>query len=150
MVGILNTLITYIIFNVLHYAFGLSFFWAETIGYSAGLINSFVLNKIWTFGQSRHFRFTETLKFMIVSLAAWGGTIIILGIFGQEGLYLPTAVAKQLHRDSLIIHGLGLPFWFAKAIAYLYSVPLNYFGFKLWVFPEKKNKPETRDGQEKE
>ncbi len=65
LVGILNTLIglsvIYFLFNVLHFHYIV----ANIIGYGCGLINSFILNKKWTFESKRHFS-KEIFPFLLV------------------------------------------------------------------------------------
>jgi putative flippase GtrA len=112
-VGIINTVITFIIFTLLNKLFGVDKFIAEPVGYVCGLINSFILNKIWTFGKKHSFHLLETVKFIIVNAFSLGGTLFIL--YAAEDL---------LHIDVI---------W-GKLIAYFYSIPFNYLGFKYWVF----------------
>lgn len=51
-VGVCNTLITLAVYLLLTFAFGVSPGVANPIGYVAGLVNSFVWNRQWTFGHS--------------------------------------------------------------------------------------------------
>jgi putative flippase GtrA len=112
-VGIINTVITFIVFYILHKLFNIHELIAEPIGYVCGLINSFILNKIWTFGKKYYFSPIEMIKFIMVNAVAEGGTLAII------------AFAKNiLHVD---------PLW-GKIVSYFFSVPVNYLGFKYWVF----------------
>ncbi|MBN1696609.1 MAG: GtrA family protein [Spirochaetales bacterium] len=112
-VGIINTAITFLVFTLLNKLIGLDKFIAEPSGYVCGLINSYFLNKIWTFGKKHHYRLSEALKFIIVNAFALGGTLLILH------------VAEDI---------LSIDVLWGKLMAYCYSVPVNYIGFKYWVF----------------
>lgn len=51
-VGVVNTAIDVGLFSYLYYAQGWPLLWANSAGYVAGLINSFLCNHFWTFGRS--------------------------------------------------------------------------------------------------
>jgi len=75
MVGIMNTLITLLFIFVCHSLWGINQYVSNAIGYVAGLINSFVWNKLWVFSsQSNQTRRThaEALKFGVGFLVCYG------------------------------------------------------------------------------
>jgi len=113
LVGLLNTGITFLIFALLNKLFNTNKLIAEPIGYACGLVNSFIMNKLWTFGKKHYFHVIEVIKFVIVNGVALGGTLFIL-VLAED----------YLHIDVL---------W-GKIMAYCYSIPVNYLGFKFWVF----------------
>ncbi|MBN2536204.1 MAG: GtrA family protein [Spirochaetales bacterium] len=115
LVGLVNTVITFIVFALLNKVFSINKFAAEPIGYVCGLINSYFMNKIWTFGKKHRYHTIEVMKFVIVNGIALGGTLLIL-MFSED----------YLHIDVL---------W-GKCIAYCFSIPVNYLGFKFWVFKD--------------
>ncbi|MBN2440928.1 MAG: GtrA family protein [Spirochaetales bacterium] len=115
LVGLVNTAITFIIFALLNKFFQINKFVAEPVGYSCGLINSFIMNKLWTFGKKHRFHVLEGIKFVIVNGIALGGTLLILMVSED-----------YLHIDVL---------W-GKLIGYCFSIPVNYLGFKFWVFKD--------------
>ncbi len=53
-VGVINTLIDFALFTLLFFAVELPILAANSIGYIAGTTNGFILNKYWTFTESRH------------------------------------------------------------------------------------------------
>jgi putative flippase GtrA len=114
-VGILNTGITFVIFIVLNKLFRVDPLIAEPIGYSIGLVNSFIMNKLWTFGKKHSFSVWEVIKFTIVNFIAFGGT--------WRFLYLNKTYTLT---DPVIVKGLSL----------LFSIPCNYIGAKYWVFKD--------------
>ena len=115
LVGLINTVITLAIFALLNKVFHINKLFAEPVGYGCGLINSFIMNKLWTFGKKHRFHVPEAFKFVIVNAIALGGTLFIL-----------VAAEDYLHIDVL---------W-GKLIGYCFSIPVNYLGFKLWVFKD--------------
>ena len=52
LVGLGNTLLTFVVYFLLTEIFALSPGLANPIGYAVGLVNSFVWNRRWTFGHS--------------------------------------------------------------------------------------------------
>ncbi|MDR2497469.1 MAG: GtrA family protein [Tannerellaceae bacterium] len=52
LVGMGNTLLTFLVYVLLTEAFAMAPAFANPIGYAVGLVNSFVWNRRWTFGHS--------------------------------------------------------------------------------------------------
>lgn len=50
LIGLLNTLVDILVFCLLIYVH-IPAGWAQAIGYSCGILNSFIWNRNWTFGQ---------------------------------------------------------------------------------------------------
>lgn len=74
-VGVINTGIDLAVFSVAFYSLGLNLILANTIAYSAATINSYLMNKYWTFaGQSApEVSTTEFTRFVLFNL---GGLIL--------------------------------------------------------------------------
>ncbi len=66
LVGVINTLITLIIIFTLMNAFSVSLRLSNIIGYVAGFINSFILNKLWTFRGNQASTLTQLVRFSAV------------------------------------------------------------------------------------
>lgn len=49
LVGVTNTILTFVVFTVLVESFGVFYVGASAIGFIAGAINGFLLNRSWTF-----------------------------------------------------------------------------------------------------
>ncbi len=71
LVGISNTLISYLCFLLFYRVLGMNEYLANALSYLIGLINSFVWNKLWTF-RSRGFRLAELGLFVIVFALSYG------------------------------------------------------------------------------
>jgi len=73
MVGLLNTLVDYGLFNLLVGVFGVPPLAANPISVAAGILNSFLWNKHWTFSAGGSARWQrEAIAFVLVSLIGLG------------------------------------------------------------------------------
>jgi putative flippase GtrA len=70
LIGFLNTGIHYGIFLLLFRFFGIHYLIASGIGYCAGVINSFILNKLWTFKTKGTRKDVEFAKFVVVNMVS--------------------------------------------------------------------------------
>lgn len=66
LVGVVNTLITAIIIFVFMNVFGISYKISNAFGYVAGFLNSFILNKFWTFKGNQTKTLFQFVRFAIV------------------------------------------------------------------------------------
>ncbi len=93
-VGIVNTIIGVSVIFLCMEIFHLSYIISNIIGYAAGLINSFIWNKFWTFRSSGNTG-SEILRFIIVFAIAY---IIQLGalILMKERIGIMSEIAQVL------------------------------------------------------
>ncbi|MCM3127127.1 GtrA family protein [Paenibacillus sp. MER 78] len=112
MVGVLNTSIDLAIFFVLSIA-GLPILLAQCLSYSCGLVNSYLINRKWTFQRAEKQSMQELLKFI-------GLNILTLGVVSLLLLEL-----QSLGNQSLTI---------SKVIATTAGILINYLGSRYWVF----------------
>ena len=80
LVGILNTLITLTIIFLFMKVLKASYILSNVVGYILGFINSFILNKIWTFKSKGHVG-KESFYFIVIFLVCYSiqlGFLIIL------------------------------------------------------------------------
>ena len=104
--------------NLAVYAFcvhviGIDYHAAAVVAWLVAVLNNFVLNRHWTFdaGEGRvHF---QAMRFLVVSLVAFGVSLLLLTLFVEAA-----GIAK-------------VP---AQALAVAISMPLNFLGNKLWSF----------------
>jgi len=93
------------------------------IAYSIGAVNSFLLNKYWTFGYRQRTSWREVARFFVTTLLGIGWSSIILWLASnalQPLLINPTIWANA-----------------SKVIAICGTVLINYLGMSLWVFVSK-------------
>jgi putative flippase GtrA len=112
-VGVLNSAIQYLVFLFLFSLTGSPYLLASIIGYLAGMINSYILNRRWTFGSRNQKLFTELSRFVAVNLVSLG---VNLGL-----LYL------------LVSTGVMIPQW-AQVVAIVGSTLVNFVLNKVWTF----------------
>ncbi len=91
-VGMVNTTVDIGLFWLLHDPLGVPYLIANVISYSAGVINSFVMNKLWTFAETRrHGRVSQQFRlFIAINLASLGLSTLVLWVL-SGGLGVMTA-----------------------------------------------------------
>lgn len=117
-VGVVNTLVDFSVFAMFHSLFGVDKLICQVVGYSAGIINSFILNKLWTF-ENNNSKF-NTLNQMI----RFAGINIV-------------SLAVSLMGLKVISDQYGLNTYVSKIIVTILAQAINYFGYKLLVFKSK-------------
>lgn len=113
LIGLLNTGIHYSIFLFLYRVFGVYYLAASVVGYCAGLINSYIMNKKWTFRTTGVRVHIEFVKFIMVNLIS---------------LFVNLAALKYAVDHIGIIPEVG------QIIAIVFSTIVNFLGNKLWTF----------------
>lgn len=115
-VGLVSTIIDYIIFNLLFYFLGgEQYLWLATgLGFLAGTINGYFLNSRWTFAYDTKGKETKKfIQFLIISG---------VGLLFTEAIVLGLAKVIDLDRNI------------AKAVAVVVVFFWNYFANKYWTF----------------
>ncbi|MBE0695861.1 MAG: GtrA family protein [Anaerolineaceae bacterium] len=122
LIGILGTLIDFSLFGVFHLGLGISALPANTLSYSAGIINNYFFHRRWTFAshlqqKSAGKQFTQ---FAGVSLSAMllNNLIVLLLTPELSKILADTAVS------SLI----------AKLCAVWIGLSWNFFANRIWTF----------------
>ncbi|AIQ21958.1 hypothetical protein H70737_03260 [Paenibacillus sp. FSL H7-0737] len=116
-VGLVNTLIDFVIFTLLN-SLGMVYALAQVISYSAGTANSFILNKKVTFkdrdrGNKEGFDKTQLLKFIVLNLVVLGISLLLM---------------------HLLTDKLGIQVLISKVLVTFVTVIINFFGSRKWVF----------------
>jgi putative flippase GtrA len=104
--------------NLAVYAFcvhvlGVDYHVAAVIAWLVAVMNNFVLNRHWTFDARDGRVHFQAMRFLVVSLVAFGFSLLLLTLFVEAA-----GIAK-------------VP---AQALAVAASMPLNFLGNKLWSF----------------
>lgn len=112
-VGIMNTAVDFGVFMILNRYLGLIYAVSQVISYSCGMVNSYFLNKFWTFQKREDFTAIEVTKFILVNLCSLGISLLVLYILQSKWSWevLPS-----------------------KVLATGFSVGVNFLGNKFWVF----------------
>ena len=119
-VGAVGTLLDFSILTLLKLA-GMPTLFANSLSFTAGLLNNFTWNRLWTFSDTAKADWRKQLaQFTMVSLA---------------GLVLNNLIVLSL--EGVLGHLLGQPEWGyipAKIIATGVIVFWNYFANRTWTF----------------
>lgn len=119
-VGAVGTLLDFSILTLLKLA-GMPTLFANSLSFTAGLLNNFTWNRLWTFGDTLHADWRKQLaQFTLVSLI---------------GLAVNNLIVLSL--ENLFGTILGAPEWAylpAKVIATGVVVFWNYFANRMWTF----------------
>ncbi|HWX51690.1 MAG TPA: GtrA family protein [Solirubrobacteraceae bacterium] len=98
---------------------GLDYRVAAVVAWLVAVMNNFILNRHWTFDARDGRMHFQAMRFLAVSLVAFGVSLLLLTLFVEVA-----GIAK-------------VP---AQALAVATSMPLNFLGNKLWSF---RSEPET-------
>jgi putative flippase GtrA len=132
-VGVSNVTIDLLVLNILLLSFPTRSFLLlliyNSVAYMIGAFNSFVLNKYWTFQQSRTMTTGEVLRFALVN---------VTGILCNDALLWLAAhtlsMLAILHSNTLL--------WAnsSKLSAIAGTAVITYCGMRLWVFTGQQHK----------
>ncbi|EMI09302.1 MULTISPECIES: GtrA family protein [Anoxybacillus] len=111
-VGIGNTLVDFVVFFLLA-SIGVPYVFSQVCSYSAGMMNSYVWNRTWTFQVRKKASVQEFLQFIFINLVSLSTTIVLL--------YL-------LHKLA------GMQLFSSKAVATVAGMAVNFAGSRFWVF----------------
>lgn len=116
-VGLLNTLIDFAVFTLLH-TLGMINTPAQIISYSAGTANSFIWNKKVTFrdtgrGSKDGFDRMQLARFIVLNLLVLGISVLLIHVLTDR---------------------LGVQVLIAKVLVTFVTVIINFFGSRKWVF----------------
>ncbi len=130
LVGGLNTLVDLLILNGLLLLFPttstLMLLIYSSLAFSLGAVNSFLLNKYWTFGSRQKTTRGEVVRFVMTTLCGIGWSTIILWL--ASNVLHPFLINTTLWANA------------SKVIAIAGTALINYLGMRLWVFVSKTPK----------
>ena len=112
--GVMNTLVDYMVFLVLSYL-NVDVYLSQVISYSCGMLNSYIVNRNWTFGSKKSFFSAQMLRFVVVNISL---LLISLGV-----LWL----GSQLGYGKLV----------SKLCATAVTLVVGFVVNRLWVFNSK-------------
>ncbi len=134
LVGGLNTIVDLLILNMLLLLFPTSstrmILIYGAIAYSLGAVNSFLLNKYWTFGYRQRTTWREVVRFIVTTLCGIGWSSIILWL-ASNALH-PLLMNATIWANA------------SKVIAISGTALISYLGMSLWVFVNKARKEQTQ------
>lgn len=143
LVGASNTLVDMLVNTGVSFLLGLLFkggwivYVAKGIGYSCGILNSYLLNSCWTFRDERRRDKREVISFIVVNLLVLGISFGLIWIFKNalglnewwDSLGLPGLIKKIVSGDL-----------FCSLLSTVICLPVNFILNKLFVFVGRKRK----------
>lgn len=145
LVGVLNTLVDFLVYTLLVLIFGVSENNAFMVGlftliaYACGVLNSFILNTRWTFRQEYKRTVKEIIMFIVVNIVSWGLSYLLVWLFSKH-VFAGSAITEWV--CSLI--GFTTPEKVSKIVSILskllatpFVIIVNFLGNKLLVFNNK-------------
>jgi len=134
LVGGLNTLVDLLILNGLLWLFpttsSLMLLAYNALAYSLGAVNSFLLNKYWTFGRRQKTTRRELVRFTLTTLGGIGWSNSILWL--ASTVLHPFLVNPTVWANA------------SKVLAIGGTALISYLGMRLWVFVSNAQKDQTR------
>lgn len=120
MVGVLNTLVDFLIY-ILLFSLGVHYLIAQIAAYAAGMTNSYFFNRYWTFAQAGTTAkgAGAMVKFAIVNLVTFGLSLLFLFLLGEKA---------------------GLHPFVGKVLVVGMTMVLNFTGMKFWAFRQSPKK----------
>lgn len=124
LVGSINTALDLLVLNGLLLFFPTGLTWLILIynvtAYGFGALNSFLLNKYWTFKHKRRITWGELVRFTSTTL---------LGMVGNTALFWLASCMPHTFITNTVI-------WtnVSKVLAIFISALISYLGMRLWVF----------------
>ena len=114
-VGVANTIIDFLIFTICTRILRMNYIVSQALGYSFGIVNSFMFNKKWTFHSSNNRKkiFHEIVQFAIINLSTLIITLIVINILVKIFI---------------------MNVYEAKIIVTLIAQVTNFLAYKLWIF----------------
>ena len=113
LVGVANTAVHFIVFVVLLRALSVPLLAASGLGYLAGMTNSYLMNRRWTFRARTTVNFREILSFVLVNGLSLAVNLLVL---------------------NYAVRVIGVLPEIGQALAIVASLAANFAGNKWWVF----------------
>ena len=111
LIGVVNTIIHFIVFMLLFETLGLHYLLASTLGFVAAVLNSYWMNSRWTFAGLARRDTREFIRFVTVSvLALLLNFCCMLVLVDLWSLYPPLAQVISI-LFTLVVNFLGNRYW---------------------------------------
>ena len=115
--GAANTLIDFGVYTLLAVALGLSVPFSQVCGYSAGMLNSYLVNRSWTFRTGERFFSLQLVRFIVGNLAVLLLSVLLINLCTVQ---------------------LGLGKLTAKLVVTCFTLAVNFLISRLWIFKGPK------------
>ena len=116
--GVMNTAVDFLVYTLLVSFFSMGLYVSQIISYSCGMLNSYVVNRKWTFSTQNGFFSGELVRFIVLNLS-----MMLLGM----GISYVCTQKRMLHK--LV----------AKLISTLLVLIINFLISNFWVFRSRSD-----------
>ena len=82
--GVMNTLVDFVVYSLLTFGLSVNLYLAQVVGYSCGMVNSYVVNRRWTFQTRNRFFGREMLWFIGVNLCVLGVSVLSMWVLTTQ------------------------------------------------------------------
>jgi putative flippase GtrA len=113
LIGAVNTALHYVVFLVLLKFVKIDYLIASSIGYCSGVLNSYYMNRRWTFAAATGSSILEFSQFVCINVIALSVNLISLNVLVTSFKIIPEL---------------------AQVIAIVLSTVCNFVGNKYWTF----------------
>lgn len=128
-VGAAGSVTDFTVLNVLVQLFGLKPVWANIFSFAAAVIQNFVLNRRWTFPESKQRQAgRQLLQFALISIIGLGINTLILATVDHLLINFWTHLVGHEHL------GFTISYNFAKLVAIGVVLFWNFAGNRLWTY----------------
>ena len=134
-VGVLNTLVDNVVFNLLLYMTGVGRTVAKIVAYCLATVHSYLWNSRWTFKDAARDHKKQILKFIVVNLISLGAGILALNAAVPILTGLLLRFMESMHHPDLVRYSESIA---NLIVAGPISILVNFGGTRLWVFRGKK------------
>jgi len=119
-VGLVNTGVDFLLFLFLMRVAGVNYLVAQIVSYSFGVVNSFLMNKAWTFEDAGRTMSTPVQLVQFVALNILALSLSLIGLKTFNGY-------------------LGLNIYLSKILVTGVTWSVRYTGYRFWVFGGRRN-----------
>lgn len=102
LVGVLNTLVDFLVYQLL-VRLGLHYALAQCVSYGCGLLNSYFFNSRWTFREERKRTKKEFIRFLLVNLASLAVSVLLLRICYEVVGIESNLIAKGIVTPAVMV-----------------------------------------------
>lgn len=128
-VGIIGSVIDFGVLNLLTIVFKVPFIISSIISFALAVINNFILNRIWTYPETRQSSIVKPLvQFAIVSCLGLAIRVPLLTVMDKFLIGLAEKYVPNLLTPTIVGHNLALAFVIGVVMLW------NFFVNRFWTF----------------
>lgn len=132
LVGAVSTVITFAVFNLIAVLLHEPAILGHVVGWIAGFINSFAMNRSWTFKDRAHLTNRQVMpRFAVSNLAALGASSAVL--VSLESVARSAGLFSEFP-EALVLNGVAVA-------AVSVSLLVNYALLVTWTFRDRTTEP---------